>query len=934
MRGVYRHTIRDLVLTLGSGPMNERGLAPVRRVAREALASLITEQAVKSGKLEYLRSVTKFPGFAGALARTLEDLRLNEITPQQLRSITRSGPDLALLLEMYEHELEQRRFADHALRVQLSAEAVRNGSDARCGIPLLLLDVEARTKSEARLLDLLAAHAPEVLSVNSAQETTPVQTCLESVQHYALSGITVPEREPDETVQLFSASGEALECVEIARRVLDAARGGTRFDDIAVLLRNPERYQPLIAEAFSRARVPAHFSHGARRPNASGRAFLALLHCREEGLSASRFAEYLSLGQMPDESSRLRAPAAWERLLVDAAVIGGRDRWEARLSGLKASLRSDGSERELDLLEDLTDLALPVIAMLDDLPVSAKWGDWLDRLGELALRTLNAPEDVTELLDELRPMADVGPVSLGDVLFTLAPGLLTTRDRPEEARYGKVFVGGIEEARGMAFRIVFLPGLNEGVFPRLVREDPLLLDEQRELLGIGSSDDDAALLKTAAACASAALIASWSRIDLATGRERVPSFYAFEILKAARGGDPDLAVFEREARTGSDAKLGWPAPVDPAKAIDDAEYDLSYLLPAWEGRQKGAGYYLKDVNPHVYWSLIARGWRWKKEWKWSDGLLAEKEVLTALDRYRPSRHAFSPTELEQYARCPYRFLLRAIYRLRPAKTAEAIQRMDPALRGEIYHSVQSGLLTELRDAAMLPVTESNLDDVQRRLDGVLARISTEAADLYVPAIAQVWQADIESLRADLRGWLRHMAAHDEEWTPELFEWSFGTRDEPLQIADGFLLQGRVDLIERHTSGQLRITDHKTGKIPEKPPSCVGGGEALQPVFYALAAEALLGSPVAGGRLFYATLRQNFQQFFVPLDAAARASAGTVLSSIETALKDGFLPAAPRQDACRTCDYQPVCGPYEEERTKRGRKAQGPLEQLIRIRGLR
>ena len=37
----------------------------------------------------------------------------------------------------------------------------------------------------------------------------------------------------------------------------------------------------------------------------------------------------------------LRAPRMWERLLVDAAVIGGRDRWEKRLAGLRSELVAD-----------------------------------------------------------------------------------------------------------------------------------------------------------------------------------------------------------------------------------------------------------------------------------------------------------------------------------------------------------------------------------------------------------------------------------------------------------------------------------------------------------------------------------------------------------------------------------------------------------------
>src|SRR5262249_7240093 len=128
------------------------------------------------------------------------------------------------------------------------------------------------------------------------------------------------------------------------------------------------------------------------RPDPSGRAFLALLDCALEGLSARRFAEYLSLGQVPpldaagappvnrakwtapeDEilglateatpleepvpsdtsgsqepdaddhpvvEGTLRAPWKWEQLLVESAVVGGKVRWIRRLAGLEAEYRA------------------------------------------------------------------------------------------------------------------------------------------------------------------------------------------------------------------------------------------------------------------------------------------------------------------------------------------------------------------------------------------------------------------------------------------------------------------------------------------------------------------------------------------------------------------------------------------------------------------
>ena len=70
---------------------------------------------------------------------------------------------------------------------------------------------------------------------------------------------------------------------------------------------------------------------------------------------------------------------------------------------------------------------------------------------------------------------------------------------------------------------------------------------------------------------------------------------------------------------------------------------------------------------------------------------------------------------------------------------------------------------------------------------------------------------------------------------------------------------------------------------------------------------------------------------VPLDGVARESASTVSETIDAALAEPFLPAAPGQRACQWCDYRPVCGPYEELRA--GRKVKGPLAPLQRLREL-
>src|SRR6185503_1074453 len=59
--------------------------------------------------------------------------------------------------------------------------------------------------------------------------------------------------------------------------------------------------------------------------------------------------------------------------------------------------------------------------------------------------------------------------------------------KPSKRRYGQVFIGPVEAARGLSFGVVFIPGLAERIFPRKIVEDSILPDVQRKELAGGRS---------------------------------------------------------------------------------------------------------------------------------------------------------------------------------------------------------------------------------------------------------------------------------------------------------------------------------------------------------------------------------------------------------------------------------------------------------------
>jgi RecB family exonuclease len=507
--------------------------------------------------------------------------------------------------------------------------------------------------------------------------------------------------------------------------------------------------------------------------------------------------------------------------------------------------------------------------------------------------------------------------------------------------------------RGLAFDVVFVPGLAENVFPAKRVEDPILLDEQRTAVSpelpveADRIRDERAALAVAVGAATRRVVFSYPRVDVERARPRVPSVYALEVVRATEGVLPSFDELSERALVDRQARLGWPAPAAPEAAIDEAEYDLALIGPLLDADPEttiGTASYLLGTNTHLARALRTRARRWLKRWTSADGLVDPLPFARdALAGQQLDRRSFSPTALQHFAACPYRFFLQAIHRLAPREDAVAIEVMDPLTRGALFHDVQFGVLTALRERGLLPLTADQLADAGGILDEVLGAEEAQARAKLCPAIPRVWEDGIVAIRADLREWLERMAAATDGWVPHRFELSFGLADrerahedpasvaDPVPLAEGLVLRGSIDLVERRADGRLRATDHKTGKVAAEKGAITQGGTILQPVLYALACERLLGEPVDAGRLYYCTNAGDFTEHVVPLDAESRGSAREIARVIDEAMRSGFLPAAPDDDACRWCDYRVVCGPYEVQRVKR--KPEQRLASLAHLRSL-
>jgi ATP-dependent helicase/nuclease subunit B len=659
--GLYRFSLTQLAARLAAPLLARDRLSPTTALGAQAVAARALFDAGSERSLSYFAPVSGTPGFPRALARTLEELALAMVAPPALRPLPDIGADLAQLYERFDEQFQSTSAVDRAAFLRTATAAAADPASLYGQARLLLLDVPIANVTERGFVAALATRAGDGLATIPAGDSRTAaallplaaadgivsldpdergHTGLDRIRRYLFSEQVPPVSEPAAEVELFSAPGEGRESVEIARRVLREARAGVPFDRMAIALRAPQHYGGLLEHALERAGVPAYFERGTRRPHPAGRAFLSLVACALDNLSARRFAEYLSLGQVPDpeapppadafptstdevfgalgdraasdaavdepadaeqqavEPRVFRSPWKWERLLAESRVIAGGDRWMRRLNGLvheselqrrelartePGSPRLEYLTRKIDDVGQLAAFALPIMRLMAAWPEQALWSEWLDHFAALAPRVLRRPDRVLRVLADLRPMAAIGPVTLHEAARVLADRLASIEAEPPVRRYGRVLVASPAQLRGRSFDVVFVAALAERMFPQKPREDPLLLDDARAQLGAAltiqseRAELEKLQLRLAVGAAEARLYVSFPTVEVGEGRPRVPSLYALEVWRAMTGRVPSADELQHTAARTSQATLAWPAPADRTEAIDALEHDLATL---------------------------------------------------------------------------------------------------------------------------------------------------------------------------------------------------------------------------------------------------------------------------------------------------------------------------------------------------------------------
>lgn len=701
---------------------------------------------------------------------------------------------------------------------------------------------------------------------------------------------------PPALLRAPGAQAEARAVAERIRALLDAAENPVAPEAIAVVARNLAPYRFALATHLRRMGVA--FTGGPGTLDPAGRRLAALLTLVEEGERAptDRWLDAADLRRRAGEASaglalvdlRLAlhalgrgriaevarldvASALGERkalaLPARARLVGGDDgdaepRDEESAVPADRALRAERRSISAQSLAWARDDAGRALAGVRALAAAATLGARAERLRALCKDALRWRHDTPGRSALEAALAGLerdlrGDLALDSFEFRLllARALERTGIAALGGQGGGVQVLSVTAARARTFSHLFVLGLERDVFPRTIREDPLLPDRVRRRLEAVLPDvplkarghDEERFLFAQLCGAADHVQLSWQETS-DDGKERAASPLV-QRLRIAHGlaADPPAAPPVFAARDAprpahEHAVLAGfardRAGAERASALALAPRLAALAEPA--ARARAASLAFRDaLRPP----------------------LSPGPHLGQIGPVLAGTRALAVTRLEAMAYCPWQAFLEKLLGLEPAPDAlAALPELSPLLLGNAVH----GALEEIAKRAGVPVEVSFADvrsapplpvtwPAPRELEEIALRAAREAAEddgVVLPGFAELLARRARALleRARELDWPSgvRVGVRAAEVACEVLVEVPG--DTPLRLTC------RADRLDYGAAGWL-LTDYKTGRpISDKKQEktrraaflrAIEEGKKLQAAAYASAA----GEPALGRYLF-------------------------------------------------------------------------------------
>ena len=614
------------------------------------------------------------------------------------------------------------------------------------------------------------------------------------------------------------------EAEAVASHILELTEQGARYRDIVIIARDAEKYRGIIEPALMNADINFFFSQKTDLcALAPVKFIMTALRIKQYGWRKNDVISHIKTGMC---SFSLRESDVFEEYINTWNISGSRytqgewtmnpDGFSARISERgKAILNTANDVRvrlceplqgfftELDMSESMADICRAIYRYTEASNLREKCNALAER--ELSFGNKKAASELLGAYDViLKTLADIGE-ALSDVAPSLDDFYSVLKIAFEQTEIGtiptsidEVTIGSASRLRSSYPKYVFVIGLCEGEFPRVVDSKGIFGESDINTLeGLGIEIGDSAdirssnellFVKNAFSAPSERLYVLYHTSDL-MGSKKTPSLPFNRIFAMF----PDV---QRHKFVASDLSYLAGTPTSAAshlRNIDNSE-DRSAATLA--------------ISEHL--PLVSS--------------LSDASVSTDECRIDPNtvkeiigeRIYVSPSSLERYVGCPFSYYASYVLALREPKLGRfAANHVGDFIHFVMEHLVKFMLPTDLD--APLPTHEEILKKMQETVDEYI-RILDPDGVLKSKRMEHLYKKLYRLSMLIIETTAKEFS--DSDFRPAFFELKIDGKDgrpSPLELTleneSRLVLRGYIDRVDIWRDGEdvfVRILDYKTG----------------------------------------------------------------------------------------------------------------------------
>lgn len=784
--------------------------------------------------------------------------------------VSRSGAQqvYAELFLAYERFLQDEGRLDLADIHQLALSSLdRFEAERTLDLLLLCSDVELLPVQE-ELLGRLAGMAGKSVLLQAAADDPELRPRTAGVLFPEWEGANEHRPAAPETSRVLQAATRREEVLHVLTDMLER---GVPFDDVELAPTDPNLYVPVIGSLASRLGIPTTLrGMGGGEPRIRRRVLSAYLNWIASGYEARHLADLLRMEHLRVTSGLAPSDLAamLDHFRVRPAALSRPDLRQALMEGAKRKRLKTGHVHAF--LDWMT--AFRTWVPDAEMP-PRRFADQVDRFLDVFVGDAPGKDEEQGSLERLLdPMRAKG---LGAVDAAFLADWLNKRIQ-EETQTGRDSGNGIHVvplhlAGYGSRRHLFVLGMDDQAASAVRKESRHIMGlDAAAPEGYGAAASCRDLVEELASRMGDGLVLSAPAWDVTAARPLFPS----SALVARSKVEKILPARRTQGLDAADHFRWYPWTQDPAT-----------FQPVRDG-------------------LGAMEARFSPEWTEHDGLIGQASAADG----QPPTFRMSPSRVETFLSCPYRFFLSEILGLRPVDQADD-EWIDRATEGNILHDLFEAH-TNQRIAGQADVdaaAESNMMDALREALHRQVIRSGEAVDALV-------EARFRLLAHGVRQYFRRERALVNERTPVHAEFAFSDHrdaDAPaveFERAQGkILLTGRIDRIDRLEDGRWAIVDYKSGKPDAFLPELLAKLDGkLQWALYAWAAARAAGVGVSVSE--YVFTSRSGGGWVSQIAAPANEQVEPLLEQVlERAASGHFIPAPEKDKNCTWCDFKSVCG---------------------------